>query len=354
MGTSFAASTDRLGPYLRTLGMVSLILVGLGMLLEAISGYIDIGYGAYKGIAVTTGDGIWVTLDTLLLIISFLTIIASMSVKRGIFPQKMVMGVLLFAIISLFVEGGGMLAITTSPSSWVSAAALAIAAGVILLIGLFISRGPSLAMRLTGAIFVLAFIALLMARLAALGGAQGGGYSLSSYLVPSLPILMSFWYDPGRGFTYLGIVGFTYFVLVAYLVVALGLLFHAVLQKSRLAPLTWVVALVGFLLYGIDMAWGNIAALANPYWTWVNNNMVYTTTPLITAVVLTVAAFIIMAASIIGIVFYGGSLGGMVMAQPSMAQTQPTQATGGTFCPNCGTQNPAENTYCKKCGAKLG
>jgi ribosomal protein L40E len=335
--------------------MVSLLLVGLGMLLEAISGYVCIGYGASQGLSVTTGDGVWIALDTLLLLISFLTIIASMSVSRGAYPQKMVMGVLLFAVISLFVQGGGMLAISTSSSSWVSAAALAIAAGVVLLIGLFALRGPSLAMRFTGAIFTLAFTVLLMARLAALGGAPGGGYSLSSYILAPFYYYYGYYIvDLGSSYTSLGILGFTYLVLVAYLVVALGLLIYTILQKSRLAPLAWVVALTGFLLYGIDMAWGNIAALANANWTYVSHEVGYAVTPLIAAVVLAVAAFVVMAASIIGMVFYGGGLAGMALAQPSMAQTQPSQMVAGTFCPSCGAQNPADHAFCKKCGAKLG
>jgi hypothetical protein len=333
--------------------MVSLVLVGLGMLLEAISGYVYVGYGASQGMSVTTGDGIWAALDTLLLMISFFTIIASVSVKRGIYPQKMVMGVLLFAVISLFVQGGGMLTISTSSSSWVAGGALAIAAGTVLLIGLFILGGPTLAMRLTGAIFTLVFTALLIARLAALGGAQGDGYSLSSYILSRPYYYYHYIFDLGNGYTSLGIVGFTYLVLVAFLIVALGLLIYAILQKSRLVPLAWVVALTGFLLYGIDMAWGNIAALANANWTYVSNDIAYAVTPLITATVLAVAAFIVMAASIVGMVFYGGNLARIAVAQPSMAQTQPTQVIVGPFCPSCGTQNPADHAYCKKCGTKL-
>ena len=354
MGTSFAESIDRLGPYLRTLGVVSLLLVGLGMLLEAISGYVYIGYGASQGMSVTTGDGVWVALDTLLLLISLLAIIAALSVNRRTYPQNAVIGVLLFATISLFVQGGGMLAISTSSSSWVSAAALAIAAGVVLLIGLFILSGPTLAMRFTGAIFTLAFTILLMARLAALPGSPGGGYSLSSYILSQFYYYVHYYGYLGNSYTSLGIVGFTYLALVAYLVVALGLLIYTILQKSRFVPLAWVVALTGFLLYGIDMAWGNIAALANANWTYVSHEAGYAVTPLIAAVVLAVAAFVVMAASITGMVFYGGSLAGMAMAQPSMAQAQPAQAAAGTFCPNCGTQNPADHAYCKKCGSKLG
>jgi hypothetical protein len=352
MGMSSGTSIGRLGPHLQMLGMVSLLLVGLGMLLEAISGYVDIVYGASQGLPVTTGDGIWAALDTLLLIISILAIIASIGVRRGRYPKKPLIGTLLLGSISLIVQGGGMFAISTSSSfDWVAAAVLAIVAGVVLLIGLFISMGSSMAMRLTGAIFSLAFVILFAVRLG-VESAPGGGYSLSSYLLA--PLFSFYGADPGSGFTTIGIVGFTYLVFVAYTIVALGVFINAILQRSRFASITWVVALVGFLLYGIDMAWGNIAALANANWTYVSSEMAYTITPVITATIFAVAAFIVMATSIVGIVFYAGSLGGMLMAQPSVAQTEPTQAISGIFCPSCGTENPADNNYCKKCGVKLG
>lgn len=356
MGTSFAASIDQLGPYLRTLGMVSLMLVGLGMLLEAISGFIDIGYGAAHGYSVTTGDGIWAALNALLLVIAFLTIVASLNVKRGVYPQSMVLGALLLAAISLLVQGGGMLAISTSQSSWVGAAALAIAASVVLLIGMFFLMGQTVGTRVTGAIFILAFAALLIARLTSLGGsslavAPGGGYSLSSYLL--YPFISFFYIDPGTLFTGLGIVGLTYLVLVAYLIVALGVIMYAILQKSKLVPVAWVVALVGFLLYGIDMAWGNIAALGNANWTYASSELANTTVPVITAIILSIASFIIIAASIVGIVYYGGSLAEMAIALQPSIQAPPTRGTSGTFCSRCGTQNPADHVYCKKCGTKL-
>lgn len=323
------------------------------MLIEAIAGYVDLGYGASQGAPMTTGDGIWATLSTLLLLMGLFTIIAAMSVRRGNFPKRMVTLTVLFAALSLIIQGGGMYAITTSGSSWNTAAALAIVAGVLLLITLFISMGSSMAVRLTGSIFALVVSILFIARIAGLGGgfANFGGYSLGSYwLAPTRFGL----FDVGASFTALGIVGFTYLAYVAYLIVALGLLFYAILQKSKIAPIAWVIALVGFLLFGIDMAWGNIASLANANWTFVSNELAYTVTWVIANVLLAIASFIVMAASVIGMVYYAGSLGGMAMAQPSMAPALPTQAATGTFCPSCGTQNPPENNFCKKCGAKLG
>jgi zinc-ribbon domain len=355
MGVTSVSSFARLGPYLKSLGMVSLLLIGLGMLLEAISGFVDIGYGASQGASVTTGDGVWAALDALLLIISFLTIGASFAVKSGTFPKKMLLGVVLLSSISLIVQGAGMYAISTSPSSWSTAAALAIAGGVVLLLAIFVSMGSSMGMRLTGAIFALAFSILLIARLASLTGAPGGGQSLATYLLLSGGY--GYYYsgfDLGAAFTALGTLGFTYLAAVSYLIVALGLLLYAIMAKSKAAPIAWVIALVGFLLYAIDMAWGNIAALANANWTVVTNSLAYTTTPIIAAVVLSVASFIAMAATIIGIIFYGGTLGGLMATQPTAAQPQPTQAAAAVFCPSCGTQNPPENTFCKKCGAKLG
>ena len=357
MGTSFAASIDRLGPYLKTLGFVALLLVGLGVLLEAVSAFVIAGYIAtLSGYSFSTADGVWVALVALLLIISILTIVASMVVKRGNFPGSMAKVVLLLAAISLLVQGGGMYAISTSTfGGWATSAALAIAAGVILLLALFISMRSSMGMKLTGSIFAIVFASLLITKLASMTGAQAGGRSLSSAFigVASVPSGSPVYYFSGlsTGATWTGTVGFTYLALIAFLVVAVALLFRAILSTSKMAPVAWIVALIGFLLYGIDMAWGNINALTN-----IGNIQNWSTgaTPVVAAIVLTVAAFIIMAASIIGMVFYGGSLGGMAMAQPSMAQAQPTQATGGTFCPSCGTQNPTENTYCKKCGAKLG
>jgi len=349
---SLNAWIDRLRPYLRTLAFVSLILVGLGLLLEAVSGFIDLGYGASKGVSFSTGDGIWAALYVLLLLIAFLALFASAGARKGTYPSMTVMGVLFLAMLSLIVQGGGMFAITTSGSAWDSYAALSIAAGVVLLISLFILRGASTAMKFTGSIFAIAFTSLLIARLAAESGAPGGGYSLSSYLLT--PYLPSYYFDPGTAFTALGIVGFTYLAMVAYLIVALGLLMYAVLRNTQLSAVAWLVGLVGILLYGIDMAWGNIAALANADWGFVSSNLTTSVTPVIAAVILAIVSFIIIAAAVVGMVVYGGGLAGMALVQPSAAQAQKPQVAPGTFCPSCGTQNPADNSYCKKCGAKLG
>jgi len=47
-GQSSALLLGQLRPYLRTLGMVSLLLVGIGMLLEAASAYLGLAYAFYQ------------------------------------------------------------------------------------------------------------------------------------------------------------------------------------------------------------------------------------------------------------------------------------------------------------------
>lgn len=46
--------------------------------------------------------------------------------------------------------------------------------------------------------------------------------------------------------------------------------------------------------------------------------------------------------------------GSMMATQPAAATTSPPATGGGQFCPSCGTQNPLDYAYCRKCGAKLG
>jgi ribosomal protein L40E len=335
------------------------------MLLEAVSAFIIVGYAATQsGSSFGTIDGVWIALAALLLIISIMVMIAAMRFRRGTYPGLIAKIVILLAVISLIVEGGGMYAVSTDTAGgWATSAALAIAAGVVLLLAMFFVSAPSMGMKLTGAIFSIVFAALMIAKLASMPGAQTGGTSLNSAFVGVASIPSG---APGYYYSFLsaaatqaGTLGVTYLAFIAFLLVGVALLFRAFVLNSRIAPLALIVALVGFIIYGIDMAWGNLDALSR---IGDIQNWAIGAVPVISAVLLTLASFIVMAACVVGMIHYAGSMGagaGMGtgvaagMGQQPMAQ-QPMQAPTSTFCPNCGTENPASNNFCRKCGAKLG
>jgi ribosomal protein L40E len=351
--SSFDLLLAQLRPYLRTLGMVSLLLVGIGMLLEAASAYMVLGYAFYQGYNVGAGGYLWTTLATLLLLISLAVLFAARSIRRGLFPRITIL-LLFLSAISLFMEALGTLISPTLGS--VTVTTLTIAAGVILLVALFFTATESTWVLLTAAILGLVSVTLLMVRIADLGGqfAQVGGSSLNSYLLSGPTPQGTAVAGIASFFASVGIVGTTSLVYIAYLTAAIGLMFWAVLRNTKLAQLAWVTTLVGFLLYGIDMAWGNSSALGIAE----KGPVDWTTAalPFTSAIVLEVASFVIMASTAVGLVIHGQDLR-LDLTQETVeeqAQATPTLGTEEKVCPHCGTRITIDSVYCKKCGTQLG
>ena len=345
----------QLRPYLQTLGMVCLLLVGLGMLLEAASAYFVLGYAFYQGYNTGAGGYLWASLATLLLLISLSVFFAARSIRRGSFPRITVL-VLFLSAISLFMEAlGTLISPTVGPS--VTVTTLTIAAGVILLVALFFTATESTWVLLTAAVLGLVSVTLLMVRTSDLGApfAQLGGSSLNYYLLSGQTPQGAAVTGVASFFAAAGIVGTTSLVYIAYLTAAIGLMFWSVLRNTKLVQLAWVTTLVGFLLYGIDMAWGNASALAVAE----NGPIEWTTAalPFTSAIVLEVASFVIMASTAVGLVIHGQDLR-LDLTQEKReeveAQAAPTQPTETKLCPHCGTSIPIDSVYCKKCGTQLG
>jgi len=347
----------QLRPYLQTLGMVCLLLVGIGMLLEAASAYVVLGYAFYQGYSTGAGGYLWATLATLLLLISLCVLSAARSVRRGSFPRITVL-VLFLSAISLFMEALGVLISPTLGPS-VTVTTLTIAAGVILLVALFFTASESTWVLLTAAVLGLVSVMLLMIRTSDLGApfAQVGGASLNYYLLSGPTPQGTAVAGVASFFAAAGIVGTTSLTFIAYLTAAIGLMIWAVLRSTKLAQLAWVSTFVGFLLYGIDMAWGNTTALAaaekGPV-EWMTAALPFTS-----AIVLEVTSFVVMASAAVGLVIHGQDLWLDLTQEKkeeekAKAQAASTQATEVKVCPHCGTSIPIDSVYCKKCGTQLG
>jgi ribosomal protein L40E len=323
------------------------------MLLEAASAYVVLGLAVSRGYDTGPGGPLWGAQASLLLLIAITALFAAFSVRKGLFPRTALL-VLFLAAISLFLEGVATLASPTAGPS-ITISALAIAAGVVLLVALFFSATESIWVLLTAAILGLVSVVLLMIRIANLAGefAQTGGSSLNSYML-SLPVTQpNSIASTANFFATLGILGTTALAYIAYLVAVIGLMLWSVLRKSRLAPLAWMTALVGFLLYGIDMAWGNIAALAQAE----QGPMDWTTgaLPFASTIILVIASYVVMGSALVGLIFHGGNLS-LALTQevkPEEAQEKVAKPTETKVCPNCGTEISSDSVYCKKCGTKL-
>src|SRR5208337_2086003 len=111
-------------------------------------------------------------------------------------------------------------------------------------------------------------------------GALYLGHYTEYYLMYDLTGFHSLFFTGGLGWSYLA--------YSAYLVLALAMFLYALLVKSRFASPAFVVAMVGFLLYAIDMASGNIGALSSTNWTYVINSPGTQIAPIIAEIVLAI------------------------------------------------------------------
>lgn len=333
--------------------MVSLLLVGTGMLLEAASTYVVLGYAAFKGYDTGAGGYLWGALATLLLLIAITVLYAGLSVRKGLFPRSSVL-VLFLAAISLFMEGAETLVTPTGGLS-VTVSALTLAAGVILIAALFFSASESTWMLLTVAVLGLVSVMLLLVRIADLSGAyaQVVGSSLNSYMFSEPVTQPAGVAGAANFFSTVGIVGTTSLAYIAYLIAAIGLAIWAILKSTKFAPLAWVTALVGFLLYGIDMGWGNASALA----TAEQRSIDWTTgaLPFASSIILLVASCVVITSAAVGLLVHGEDLRVALTeaAEEPEAVVTTTQAAETKICPNCGTEISTDSVYCKKCGTKL-
>lgn len=96
----FGFSIAGLGSYLQILGMVSLLLVGVGMLLEAASAFAFLGNAYLQGYDTGAGGALWGVLAGLLLLISFVVISAANQRQETMLALGLILPIAVFGFIA--------------------------------------------------------------------------------------------------------------------------------------------------------------------------------------------------------------------------------------------------------------
>jgi len=370
MGTPVPAMKG-VDSYFKTIGFVGLLLLGLGILLGVISYYIDFGYAVTSGTSIP--GSVWVFLGlgivvaTFLLIISVLTILSGLRGRRGTFPRRMIMLILFLGVFAFILNGAANFALYSSCGSscsfppWgtvLDGGIVSLIAGIVLLIGVSLARGMSIQAKVVGAIFAMVFGIMATIQV---------HYSIFGYLIGSVGLgapssFYSFFNDVSSLFDPLGILDWSYFTGIAFVVVAVGLLMYAFLSKGKAVAISYIIILVGALIFAIGLVRDSISQVtAGGFWNFVSNQPNLGIVPAIAEIFFIIAGFLLLAASGLGMAAQVQGLAGPMMAGSTMSPAQPaatpmqSQGMGAVqFCPKCGTQNEASAAYCKKCGAKLG
>ena len=356
-------------PYFRNVGFVGMLFLGLGILFGVISYYIDFGYAISSGPSmpgyILAFLGLGIVAATFLLVISVLTIIAGARGRGGIFPRRSVVLILFLAALAFILNGAANLAFYSgingafSPyGSLLDSGVVSIVAGVVLLIGILLSGAASMVAKVIGAFFALGFG--VMATIQVYYGLYGYLYAVSGFSPSNVSFAFGF-NDISSLFNPLGLLDWGYLVAIAFIIGAVGLLVHAFLGKGRAVAASYVVALVGALIFAIGLIWDSLSQLtAGYFWPFVTNNLTQGVVPAIAEFFFAFAGFILLAASGLGIAAQAQSLVGPMIAGQATAppragvSAQPQGAASVQYCPKCGAQNEAESAFCKKCGAKRG
>jgi hypothetical protein len=351
----------------KTVGLASLLLLGVAILLGSISYYVDFQQLLAAGVqnlgsAILTFLGLSFMIATALLVISVLTMAAGILARRGSFPVGVVVAILVLSSVAFILYGTGLLFVYSTCSSvpYYSASAcssygsildsgiVSLIAGATLVITTLLSLSRSAAAKVTGSIFALAFSILLVVKVSygpILAGEVPPFSSTTGYY--SLFANVSGLLRP------LGILDGSYFSAAAFIVVSIGLLIYAVLMHSRSRAVGYVVALVGFMIFAIGITWGSLGTVVDPsFWSFVWSQPGLGVIPATSEMLLIFAGFLMMAASALGIAVYAQSTG-PARTQSSVVPVTPLRQRGGLVCQSCGTENPPENLFCRQCGMRL-
>jgi hypothetical protein len=353
-----------LGSYFKTVGFYSLLLLGLGMMFGVFAYYIDFGYAVTSGskpAAVWAFLGLGVLVVTILLIVSVLVILTGLREREGILSQMTIFMILMLVALAFILNGAGMLSLYSTCNSYCSyygygsildSGVISLIGGVVLFIASLLSRALTIQAKITGSIFALAFGILSTTQVY---------YNTYFPSLISYNSFVSLFQDVSGIFNPLGILNWSYFTGVAFIIGAVGFLLYSIMMKTRAVGITYIIILLGALIFSVGLVWDSLSQVtANGFWSFVSSTPVQGIIPAITEIVFVFAGFLLLAASALGVAIQGQSLASLMMIAPTVgtpstpaSATQPVMGAG-QFCPACGAQNAPENAYCRKCGAKLG
>ncbi len=350
MGTS-VPETKSLGFYFRMIGFISLLLLGLGIMFGVFSYFIEFGYFVPHLSGAPAGDlgwlGLGVVAAILMLVMAALIIVCGAQARRGVFPEKTVLTVLLLAAIAFVLSGVGMISLYSTCgfscrysdlSTVIDGGIISLIAGVMLIVTFTISRGQTLSARVMRSMFGLIFGILVMFQVywytVGATGVQWGFYGILQYLASvgtsgnfSAPLLQNI----NSLFNPLGVLDWSYFTGEAVMLATVGLVTYAVMAKSRAVAVatSFIIVLVGALVFAIGLVWSSLSQLAAyGFWSFVSSTPIQGVMPAIAEVVFVVAGFLLIAAACLGMAVQGQGLGKLMVMVPASDQVSSQPVAG--------------------------
>lgn len=344
MGWGYGGINSSLESPLKKISKYSLIVHGIGYITMIVGLYILYGtsFLATSYMVFDTFDpsaiGLYVLIiigATALLLTGIFVVRAGKKIGKGALPRNSIyLPILMFAIFLLIAGISGLIIAGSSyyAKTLTTGSILSIISAVLLIAAPVIYMRGTQASRIVGSIVSIASIALLMA---------AGRTFLNSV------------FDL-RNLYFADLIGgeLTY---TAFIVCAAAALMYAFINK-KYVEIVYVVAVIGFILYGSSITIQTLDVLSSPVWSLPAPILALMAVLLAGIIILSISGFMILASSGIGLaVFLRKVFPSINELKSSSASSQTTSVVESdvVYCQKCGTKVDNDAEFCKKCGNKL-